>query len=587
MDEPIEDNVSSTPATMTSQVDRMPVLVCKNCKNTIPLITLTKDESIVKVELNCSLCKIIEKTKVNEYLLFAKALDLVQKCEMKSHHSSNPASRYCLKCLKWICKQCVHDHMAIPDKKHILIPTKLIIQSCKDHNNKKLKLSCETCKKAICKICFEVSHQEHKVKEINNEIIDNIVNKQIFDFFQEMKEENSKVKKTLINLINSKIKYFVQLKEDLQNIYETNLKNNEYIEKLLQNIAHNYESLKHLHIPELFHNITNNFVTNKQKCKVNYSKLEESTINMIKYLKNNCIVQLRQDTLSLGQIKAHNKPITCMIQLHDEKIATGAHDSLIKIWNIQNMQCIKVLNQHKGKVLSLIQLQGTINQSQGGHLISGSDDMTIKIWEPRDWNCIKTLDNSFSGHTGSVWGLLGLKDKSFFISISSDKTFKVWITKSQYILTTTIKEEIGTMIHLFDDRLVSSGKTSKSIQLRDSTSFKLINQLLGHQNEINVIVELKDCKIASGSYSELIIWDMNNLVQLDNVRVNMVYALSYLNDGTLLVGSFNSILFFDSATIELFFSLEGRSDFITSLIELKDKRIAMTTWDSTIQLYNL
>ena len=68
----------------------------------------------------------------------------------------------------------------------------------------------------------------------------------------------------------------------------------------------------------------------------------------------------------IESFEAHQEKIVSLIELNNGKIATGSYDSTIKIWNLNNLECEKTINEG-GYVLCLLEfednmlLSGTIN----------------------------------------------------------------------------------------------------------------------------------------------------------------------------------------------------------------------------------
>jgi WD40 repeat protein len=159
---------------------------------------------------------------------------------------------------------------------------------------------------------------------------------------------------------------------------------------------------------------------------------------------------------SVGELKVHNKPIYCMINISKYFFATGSADKNIKIWKIYNgYHCIKTLEGHEGAVLSLLY--------HNGYLISGSSDSTIKLWDyNRYYQCV-----TLNGHLHSVYCLVALPS-GYFASSSFDDTIKFW------------NVETGKCIHSID----------------------------AHSDSVDCFVTLKDFRIVSGCYNGAIkIWD--------------------------------------------------------------------------------
>lgn len=81
------------------------------------------------------------------------------------------------------------------------------------------------------------------------------------------------------------------------------------------------------------------------------------------------------------------------LQYDDEKIVSGLRDNTIKIWNLNDLQCIKTMSGHTGSVLCL--------QYNDDVIISGSSDSTIRVWDIRTGQIL----NTYIHHTGAVLDL--------------------------------------------------------------------------------------------------------------------------------------------------------------------------------------
>ena len=95
-------------------------------------------------------------------------------------------------------------------------------------------------------------------------------------------------------------------------------------------------------------------------------------------------------------------------------IASGSTDTKIKIWNIEQEECLFTLEGHAFTVIALI-------QGNNGNLISGSYDKNIKIWDLNERVCVSTLID----HNNAVWALRQLRNGKL-VSASWDTTIKVW-----------------------------------------------------------------------------------------------------------------------------------------------------------------
>ncbi|KAL5839454.1 hypothetical protein ACOSQ4_012062 [Xanthoceras sorbifolium] len=153
------------------------------------------------------------------------------------------------------------------------------------------------------------------------------------------------------------------------------------------------------------------------------------------------------------------------------RLLAGSQDGVISVWrgscDVNAFQLVASLEAHAGPVLSLsVQLDRSI-------LFSSSTDGTIKVWDLNNLQCIQTL----SGHKDTVTCLLCSNE--FLFSGSLDNTIKVWFTNQAgcFELAYTHEEGCG-VVALFgmadaDGKpvLFSSCKDS-SVRVYDLPSFK-------------------------------------------------------------------------------------------------------------------
>jgi WD40 repeat protein len=118
------------------------------------------------------------------------------------------------------------------------------------------------------------------------------------------------------------------------------------------------------------------------------------------------------DCLSI--ITGNNHWIKCLCELDNGYIISGLQNNLIEIWN--NKENINELRGHTRSVRSICQIGNT------NYIASASFDHTIKIWDLDNSQCVKTLDK----HTSSVINVI-YHSNGYLISCSNDRTIKTWI----------------------------------------------------------------------------------------------------------------------------------------------------------------
>ncbi len=91
-------------------------------------------------------------------------------------------------------------------------------------------------------------------------------------------------------------------------------------------------------------------------------------------------------------------------------LASSGGDQTIRLWDVRDGTCQKVLQGHTSLVGSVqfSPVDVSLPSGTGSILVSGSQDETIKLWNPTTGECLKTLraDRLYEGM--SIRGAQGL-----------------------------------------------------------------------------------------------------------------------------------------------------------------------------------
>lgn len=145
---------------------------------------------------------------------------------------------------------------------------------------------------------------------------------------------------------------------------------------------------------------------------------------------------------SLTTLKAHDKDINSLdVAPNDRLLVSGSQDKTAKIWEIE-------YTRSGGTIRGEIKLLGTCKGHKRGVwsvkfgraervLATGSGDKTVKLWSLEDFNCLKT----FEGHTNSVLRVDFINAGLQLVSAASDGLVKLWNVREEQCTATMDNHE--------------------------------------------------------------------------------------------------------------------------------------------------
>ena len=208
------------------------------------------------------------------------------------------------------------------------------------------------------------------------------------------------------------------------------------------------------------------------------------------------------------ELRNHSNWVNSLCILKDGRLVSASEDGSIKIFSLSNYDCLATLTRQDFQPLFVSQLDN-------GYLIASSFDFSICIWDVS--NDSNKFIKSIEGHALFVSKVIQLS-KHRIGSSSFDKTIRIW---------------------------------------NDSEPYECIKILLGHENAVTSIIELKSGKyIVSGGFKESQIRFWNNETYecekaLDCICCWNNGSLQEISGDKILVGNKGEIAIVDSVNFKV------------------------------------
>ena len=167
---------------------------------------------------------------------------------------------------------------------------------------------------------------------------------------------------------------------------------------------------------------------------------------------------------SLATLRGHTKRITAFCKLNDELLATGSEDGTLRIWNIKERTCIKIINLPELKQPECLKVI-TPGYLACGTLVDEADEDCIYLYDIKDYNF--PLVKSFTGHTYGLIeqnSLLDLENGYFASTGCFDSDIKLWhVEKDGCLQTLESSGDIRELTKLPNGYVISGCKSGLNI----------------------------------------------------------------------------------------------------------------------------
>lgn len=218
------------------------------------------------------------------------------------------------------------------------------------------------------------------------------------------------------------------------------------------------------------------------------------------------------DILDIG----HTKYVSYMCILNNTLI-TGSRDKTLRIYNLTDKKCERVLIGHSLEVTCIEKLSDD-------KIISGSNDGTMRIWDLISKECEELRDPHYTGSIRSI-----VIHKDLIISATFDNKIQIW--KANKIIKSIYVEGLF-YLQGFNE---NSGSFNGSIKIWN-TQGEMKNTLMGSSGSITCIQILRQ-KIYSSSEDGIRVWYEGQCKYHLNKHTDRVNCFKILPDGRFVSGS--------------------------------------------------
>lgn len=290
--------------------------------------------------------------------------------------------------------------------------------------------------------------------------------------------------------------------------------------------------------------------------------------------------------------EAHEKSIFHLdFNLYDNFLASGGADNDVKIWDLTNLDNVKLydtLKSHENEV------HNVIFTPDNKYLFSCGQDKTIKVWEINNERF--NLKQTLKGHTSWVWALAYCLNETILLSGSADQSVKFWdINKGICISTIQGKTDwVLSLAFKSDKSIMAVGSQDKVIRIWDLKKEKCIKTLKGHTDQIpSVCISPNGQLLASGGWDGLSkVWELNNYrCQFTFKHNSTPWSVSINHENRLLgTGSNDStISIWNLLNGVLEYSFNGHDGFqIYGIAFHPSENILLSSgWDGKIKLWDI
>jgi small GTP-binding protein len=268
------------------------------------------------------------------------------------------------------------------------------------------------------------------------------------------------------------------------------------------------------------------------------------------------------------------------------RAVSGSGDALVRVWDLDNGECVATLRGHTARVLSVCV------SPDGRKAISGSGDSTLRLWNLDTGTCeaIRRLGS------GEIKGIAATQDFRFALSCSDDHKLQLWdlerVERIQRAGSLKGGGGFDVALNANGDRAVSGSSTS-SVQVWNALTGRRLVTLNGHNDQVKTVAISASGNLAvSGSDDRTLrVWDLtaDRCVAILEGHTAAINKVAVTPDGSRVVSCSkdNTVRLWDVKTGRCEAVFKEDSPILDVVITPDGRRIVCASWGGDLLIWDL
>jgi len=291
----------------------------------------------------------------------------------------------------------------------------------------------------------------------------------------------------------------------------------------------------------------------------------------------------REDGKESGQLD-QGGPASSVIFIEEGRVAVGAADGKIRLWNLGDGKLTRTIDAHTGSVRAL-------DWHSGKKLLAScGEDGKARFWRIADG--AKALE--VADHEGAALAIGFSSDGSSFATGGADKVLRVYnVADGKKVAEFTNAEAVRAVALHEDGKYYAAAQGSAVLDWR-VPSVKAVHSMSGHGGLVHAVAFAPDGKsVASAGQDKTIrYWNVSDGKQIRSVNAHdsTIYCLEFNHDGSVLAsaGYDKVVKLWKTGDGSEMRKLEGHSDGVFALLYSRDgAQLFSGSSDKTVRQWNV